>query len=208
MPSETYEKMKGSCELPAPQAILGGGFNVVLVNRPGFGKSIGPDKLGGARDRAALESFFENHPKIGKSTVGGWAYGKGTVSLAIFARSFPLEWLILGNGIYDAELASIESPDSDLKERLVKLQNQDEEAFDQRSIAWDYEGLPKKVYLYHPDSGFLVPAKQVQSFRDSLKIAEYSVELKIIPTSKGFSQGQHYQVVRRFVGNISKKSGG
>ncbi len=161
------------------QSFLSEGWNVLAVNRPGYGESTGTMDLAGPESLQAIDvavaDFHKRH--AGQKISGVWGYSTGAIAAAFFAKkNQEILWLMLGGAIYDAEQVEKSSADQWLKTQLTQLKTKDPNgAFEKRSIAWDFEGVPKTVLIYHGQNDTAVPVQQPSSFRDSLLAQEYKV---------------------------------
>lgn len=166
------------------QSFLSEGWNVLAVNRPGYGESTGTMDLAGPESLSAIEAavadFYKRHE--GHKISGVWGYSTGAIAASFFAKKNPeILWLMLGGGIYDAEQVVKSSGDQWLKTQLTQLKAKDPNgAFEKRSIAWDFEGIPKTVLIYHGQNDASVSEAQASSFRDSLLAQEYKVRLILL----------------------------
>jgi hypothetical protein len=163
------------CKTPAALAFMNQGLNVIAINRP-KGETLGDD--------IALEQVKETVDFLQKENrrlEGLWSMGEGSVLALRLARLYPWKLLIIGNGIYDLELAMKESADQSFLARVKAMPGSNDPVFvEKRSAAWDLSGLPKMVYLYHGGQNTQVSANQATQFRNSLAASEYRVELSIL----------------------------
>lgn len=171
---------QGFCRGWIAQVFLTNGLGVVGVNRPGFGKSTGKSDLGGEHSRQAIHALLRHTLKL--PYQGIWAVNSGTILASLISRQTDrFASVILGNGIYDVELAHQDTKDPKLKENIDQLvAAEGEEAYEKRSIAWDFDGLPKQVFLYHGDANEQISISQASEFRQSLAAVEFQAELLII----------------------------
>lgn len=167
------------------QAFLSRGFNVIGINRPGYGASTSDRDLGGLSSAAAIQGALvgakEKHPEFSQ-IVGYWGYGAGATAVLLHSRAQKLNnQLLLGGGIYDLEKVHKATTNPELRteiEQLVKVQGP--KAYEERSPAWDFQGLPHTLSLYHGAADTEVPVSQAQSFRDSLAAQQHQVKLRIV----------------------------
>ncbi len=168
------------------QSFLSAGYNVVTVNRPGFGASTGKQDFSGLQSMKAIKATLIDAASKSKisSITGIWGYSSGAVAAARYAKEISprgLKFLILGSGVYDLEETAETTKDGNLKDRLAQIKTQfGDDAFDSRSIAYDVEGLPKKIFLYHGKKDKAVLPSQSRDFYDSLISSEYRVSLEMI----------------------------
>lgn len=163
------------------QTFLKRGYQILAVNRPSYGETTGADDLAGPKSIAAVRAGVE----AAKSAPieGIWGYGTGTIAAAFYAKQFSpgLKWLMLGGGVYDLESIARTTKDEDLKSRIAAVKAvEGEAAFESRSIAWDFDGLPKLIGLYHAKDDVFSPSSQAHTFNDQLRVAEYKVYLNEI----------------------------
>jgi hypothetical protein len=173
------------CEGWIAQSFLSQGFDVIAVNRPGYGNSKGSPDFGGAQSIAAMEAGVKSAARIGRNlhqTAGIFGFSTGVASAALLSKKMPnLKFLILGSGVYDYEAALADTKDSYLKRDLNKIKDTGgNKAIEDRSIAYDVEGLPKTIVIYHGKQDTAVPPEQAKAFSDSLKSSEYQVTFQIL----------------------------
>ncbi len=163
------------------QTLLQAGWDVVAVNRPGFGGSTGKNDVAGPASIAAIEAGVKAATK-GRPVTGVMGYSSGVIAASFWAKKNPgPAWMILGGGIYDSELLAKSPAESELKKSLLaQAKLEGDVAWEARSIAWDLSGLPKRILIYHGKSNTVVPPSQAQSFRDSLASSEYLVTINIV----------------------------
>lgn len=180
-----YEKGK-FCDAWTAQTFLSQGYDVVAVNRPGYGKSTGSPDFSGATSLAAIAAGVKDaaaKAKLPKAVVGAWGYEGGATAAALYARKAGgLKFLVLGGGIYDYEDALKKSADSYVKKDIEALQKTGgNKAIEERSISYDVSGLPKVIAIYHGKQDTAVPPAQAKAFSDALESSgEYKVTLQII----------------------------
>lgn len=161
------------------QAFLRQGFEVYGLNLPGYGRSSGQKDFAGDQSLQALQAWHRSISEPGLAV--GWAMEEHTIALARFAKQGDMDWLIMGNGIYDAEMTLSLTQDTALKGTLQRLIEQHGEmAIEKRSIAWDFGGLAKIVTLYHGRQNQRIPLRQAKEFRDSLNASEISTDLLVL----------------------------
>jgi pimeloyl-ACP methyl ester carboxylesterase len=187
------------------QSFLQGGYSVVGINRPGYGRSSGFSDFSGPQSLEALEQGIRALPTSDdslKNHVGIWGYSSGSIAALYFAKKHAeIPRLILGAGIYDLEIVHKGTNDPGLKHEIdVVTAAAGEKAYEERSVSWDFNGLPKKVDLYHGSVDEVVPVSQATSFRNSLAAQEYEVSLQIIEKAgHQLPWLQHQQVISRLL---------
>lgn len=187
------------------QVFLTHGYGVIGVNRPGFGKSTGHDDLGGEQAIAAMAALLGDTKEL--KLYGLWAVNQATILAGRLAReSNRFSTLILGNGIYDAEIAHQDTADPKLKEQFDMLVDQEgEDAYELRSLAWDFGNLPKRIHLYHGEENEQCSIDQAREFRQSLAASQYQAELTVV-TEQGavLSEQAHLGVLAQIVARLAK----
>jgi hypothetical protein len=178
------------CEGWIAQSFLSQGFDVIAINRPGYGNTKGNPDFGGAQSIVAMEAGVKAAVKIGRNPhqpSGIFGYSTGVASAAFLAKKMPeLKFLILGSGVYDYEATLVDTKDSYLKSDLNKIKNTGgNKAIEDRSIAYDVAGLPKTIVIYHGKQDTAVSPEQAKAFSDSLESNEYKVTFQIL---EGVSQ--------------------
>ncbi len=159
----------GACQLSMFAPILADGYDVVAMNRPGFGDSVPKkDDFSGLSTIMAIDAVLSS-PDY--TIEGVWASGSAA-SAAGFAskKAKKLKWIIFANGIYDAEVFASAVTDTTYKDLIEKARKDPDDShfFEQRSIAWDIAGLPTTIAIYHARDNAVVPVKQAQDLRDVL----------------------------------------
>jgi len=182
------------------QAILQGGFDVVAVNRPGFAGSTGRSDFAGPRSIAAIEAGVKAAIAANPRTVVGvMGYSSGAIAAAFYARKVPgIAWMMLGGGIYDLEAVAKETQSEYIRKEVAAIKKAEGDlAWENRSIAYDVSGLPKRIVLYHGKNDTAVPSAQAQSFRDSLASSEYHVNLDVIDgVAHSIEWAHHRQIIQ------------
>ncbi len=182
-PPETPFLKGHVCQYPVASEFLSQGFNIVGFNRPGQGESSGKDRLGDDEALSSSLALVTHLQQKGFKIVGLWAYGEASLQGFRMARRLPLKFLLIGNGIYDWEELLKQNQGQPLGTRLRNLQSEAGEGAsfaEKRSIAWDFAGLPKEIYLYHNQGNLAVPASEASAFKNSLAAGEYKVELLVL----------------------------
>jgi pimeloyl-ACP methyl ester carboxylesterase len=167
------------------QSFLSQGFDVIAVNRPGYGKSTGNPDFSGAQSLVAMEAGVNAAMAAAKNPhkPGGiWGYSTGVTGAALLARKLGnLKFMMLGAGVYDYDLTLSSTQDSYLKKDLEKIKETGgNKAIEDRSIAYDVSGFPKNVIIYHGRQDTAVSPDQAKSFSDSLESSEYHVTFQVL----------------------------
>ena len=180
-PSDEPLTKASACQNSVAAEALSQGFNVLLLNRPGQAQSSGAELFGDAAAIQSSRKLIETKKAQGHDIQGLWAYGDGTVQAFRLAKQFPFRFLVIGDGIYDWEKTVKEAKDPNFKLKLEDLQRSGSDTFvEDRSVAWDFAGLPKQVLLYHNNKNLRVLPEQAQAFKASLAASEYKVELFLV----------------------------
>lgn len=176
------------CQGWAAQAFLNGQYQVVGINLPGYGQSTGEKDGAGLQSAQAVAAVLRGGKQFGAdkvNAVGIWGYGLNGIAAAMGSKTAKSgTWLMLGNTVYDAEVTVRDAKDPKIAAALqqrVKAEN--DAAFERRSIAWDFDGLPKRVIMYHGNTNVAVPVQQVKTFRDTIAGQEYHAELMLLENS-------------------------
>jgi predicted esterase len=155
------------------QSFLSQGFDVVAVNRPGYGQSTGEPDFAGAQSLAAVDAGVKAalaQAKNAKPLTGIWGYSTGATAAALYAKhagNFAVA--ILGGGVYDFEETLKGTQDDYLKKDIEQIKKTGgSKALEDRSIGYDVSGLPKVIAVYHGKSDATAPLAQAQAFADSL----------------------------------------
>lgn len=204
-----YE-MERFCDRPEAQAFLAQKFDVVTVNRPGFGQSTGEQDYWGAVSLAAMQAGVVAATKQGaKLPVGVWGYGTGAAAAVAFAKQpGQIHWLILGGGIYDLEAAEKQSADTKLRAEIAALRKASGElGIEERSVAYDVSGLPKRLVIYHGKLDKDAPIKQAQAFSDTLQASGYDVTFQLIDgLAHEIPASQHRKMLEVLARSVSPSS--
>lgn len=180
-----FEKGK-FCNGWVAQTFLSQSFDVITVNRPGYGASTGTPDFTGAQSLVAVPAAVADALAKGKNAkpvTGIWGYDTGATAAALVSRKLKgLKFLILGGGIYDFEEAYKVTKDSYLKKDIEAMRKTGgEKAIEDRSIAYDVSGLPHTISIYHGKQDVAVPPSQAKAFADSLESAgSYKVSFQVI----------------------------
>lgn len=173
------------CEGWIAQSFLSQGFDVVAVNRPGYGNSTGTADFTGKQSLTAMEQGVKAAVRIGHNAhqpAGIWGFSTGVTGAALLSKQITgLKFLILGSGVYDYDMTLADTKDTYLKKDLEKIKETGgNKAIEERSIAYDVSGLPKKIVIYHGKQDTAVSPEQAKSFSDSLESSEYQVTFQLI----------------------------
>jgi pimeloyl-ACP methyl ester carboxylesterase len=193
------------CDGWIAQSFLSQGFDVIAVNRPGYGNSKGSPDFSGAQSIAAMENGVKAALKVGKNPQpsGIFGFSTGVTAAAFLSKKIPdLKFLILGSGVYDYEATLAETKDSYLKKDLTKIKDSGgNKAIEDRSIAYDVGGLPKTIFVYHGKQNTAVSPEQAKAFSDSLESNEYQVTFQVL---EGVSQDIPWMHHRQILEVIAK----
>ncbi len=174
---------EGFCSSWLAQVFLREKFQVIAVNRPGYGRSTGADDFGGPHSVAAMEQAVADAQKTVPEMppiAGVWGAQSGAIAAAFFAKGKSFRTLVLGNGFYDLEVAG-KTKRVAVAERIAAVASAEGDmGIERRSIGWDVEGLPKKIFVYHGQTNDAFAADQAESFRNALATAEYKVSLQLL----------------------------
>jgi hypothetical protein len=156
------------------QTFIAQGYGVIGVNRPSYGKSTGADDLSGQQSIAAIHAALKagSYP-----VVGIWGFGTGTIAATFLAKNHPsIQWMILGGGVYDLEITHKQSNHEAFKAAVDQIKKLEGDiAYEKRSIAWDFAGIPKMIGVYHAKDDAAAPHSQANAFNDQLRASEYKV---------------------------------
>lgn len=161
------------CEGWIAQSFLSQGFDVIAVNRPGYGHSSGEVDFSGAQSLAAIDAGVkaaQAKVKNAKPLTGIWGYSTGATAAALYAKhAGTFRFAILGGGIYDFEETLKQTQDDYVKKDIEQMQKTGgNKALEDRSIGYDVGGLPKVIAIYHGKGDKTAPMSQAQAFSDSL----------------------------------------
>ena len=71
------------------------------------------------------------------------------------------------------------------------------------SVAWDLDGLPARIVLYHGELDVSFPVAQVISFKDSLASEGVKVDLFTLPkVGHSFGVKHHRRVLKVLTGKL------
>lgn len=180
-----YEDEK-FCDGWIAQTFLSQGFDVITVNRPGYGASTGKVDFAGEQSMAAMAAGLKDAVAKGKNAKpvdGLWGYSTGASAAALFAKKNPgFRYLIVGGGIYDYETALKQTTDSYLKADIEAIHKTGgDKAMEDRSIGYDVSGLPKQIAVYHGKQDTSAPLSQAKAFNDALESnGDYKVTYQVI----------------------------
>lgn len=199
--------LKEFCQRPEAQAFLSQKFDVVTVQRPGFGESTGEQDSWGASSLIAVEAGVTAAVKQGaKLPVGVWGYGTGAAAAVAFAkRPGQLRWLIVGGGVFDLEATEKQTVDRELRAEIAALRKASGDiAIEERSVAYDVIGLPKRFAIYHGKLDTVAPIKQAQAFGDTLQASGYEVTFQLLDGLPHIIPGyQHRKLLEVLVRSVS-----
>ena len=195
---------ESDCESKPSKLFYSAGYRLVYFNPPQTGGSTGPYDLGGEKELSAYRAWLSSNRD--QPVWGVWSFGRSVIGAARFSREISdAKFAIFSNGIYDLEIASRQSNDNTLKKLIKMLENTEDDAvFDERSVAWDPEGLPKQIFIYHGLKTSLVSHTQAVRFKDSLAASGYDVELHLLKDQGDYIDGEsELGVLEKIRANIS-----
>lgn len=186
------------CSHPLLQPFGFYGYSLLVVDLSNLADVTGQVSLGGVQEMGLLSGWYDQI-RASKDIRGIWAYGESVIGAARLAKKVPAQVLVVGNGIFDLEQVHHSTKDPRFKQELDVLfaQNKDD-FYDERSIAWDSEGLPKKVFIYHSEANERISSRQAKQFKDILEASGYAVDLQII------AKANHYLDERAHTAVISR----
>ncbi len=199
---------QGSCRLPLLQGFSGeSAVNLLLINRPGLGRSEGKESFGDDISVANTKSSINSILGANQRLSGIWAYGDATLLGFRLAKELQTEMLIVGDAIFDIDMTLKDSSDSLWNARLKSIEKLEGAIFaEKRSIAWDFTGLPKSVLIYHSNSNSRVPLKHAMDFKNALATAGYYSELIVVqPPLGGGDQASNVFPHERIIKNLLTK---
>lgn len=169
---------QNTCKMGLVQAFLQQDFNVIAVNRPGAGGSEGQEVMGDDTALKSVQGLIAAQIESGKVLDGLWAFEDASPLAFRLARKSAFKFLVVGNGLYDWEATLSESKDPAFVAELKELQKGQDGTFaEKRSVAWDFAGLPKTVYLYHMENDSKYPESLAEGFRAALAANQFKVQL-------------------------------
>ncbi|MBC7660296.1 MAG: hypothetical protein H7249_11370 [Chitinophagaceae bacterium] len=167
----------GACKTGLAQAFLQQDYNVIALNRPGFGQSEGKEVLGDDKTVKSVQTYLKDAQDQGKNIEALWGFEEASILAFRVAKNSKLKLLIVGNGIYEWDATVNGGKDPAYASQLKALAGTDPSFAEKRSVAWDFSGLPKSVYLYHMQNQTRYPEAQAEAFRAALAANQYSVKL-------------------------------
>ena len=167
------------------QTFLSAGYDVVAINRPGFGNSTGTPDCTGPTSVAAMTVLPTAlaSAKLPLAVTGVWGYGSGATAAALVAKQLKgLKFLIVGGGIYDYEEALRTTTDQATKADIAAIKKLGgDKAIEDRSAAYEITGLPPTIAVYHGAIDTVAPLNQAKAFADSLTSSgHYKVSYQVL----------------------------
>jgi hypothetical protein len=203
------------CDGWIAQVFMNEGYQVLTVNRPGFEKSTGIADFSGKQSVAAIhmgiQKALASTPQLGK-VVGIWGYSSGAIAASLFAKDMgrkkemtDLKFLLLGGGIYDLEETYRVTKNAYLKEEIAAIHKTGgDTALEERSVAYDVEGLTSTIFMYHGKQDSAVPHTQAQAFFDTLQSSEYKADLQILEGISHEIPTKHHMKVLQVLARSAK----
>lgn len=192
-----------SCDGPEIQSFARSGLSVVAVNWADGANSSWEFDLGGDRSLEVLSGYLDH---FGRPFVGIWAVGQGSILAARLAKNTRFQWALFGDGIYDFE-AYKESRLYSSQEQALKLleASEGDQFLEKRSIAWDFDGFPARVYLYYNSCAEQILQSQAREFKGALSASNVSVSLKAVEVvGCRLSAEDHAYVIESFLSWLSR----
>lgn len=198
--------VENACSHWLSQRWLHAGFDVLAVNRAGYGDSSGVSDLGGQLDKSSLSSLVSFVERKDRQ-VGCWGFSEAALSAISLAKVAKLDFLVLGEALYDAEQLLESEKNSVLKDKLAGyLKSEGELAIETRSVAWDFEFLPAHIVIYHSRNNPLIPFSQVEEFKSTLDGSQFDVELISLPTSLlNLNENAHKKAISESAQSLARK---
>ena len=114
--------------------------------------------------------------------TGIWGYSSGASAALFVSKTLKgLSWAIVGGGIYDLEDTSQKSQDSYIKREIEDVKaSEGPKGLEDRSVAYDVAGMPKRIIVYHGKDDTSVPMAQANSFAETLNANEYQATMQVI----------------------------
>ncbi len=186
---------KTFCSSWMAQPFLAQGFDVVGVNRPGYGASTGRPDFTGEQSMVAIPEALKN-VTMPYPITGIWGYSTGASAAGLIARKVGgFKFAILGGGLYDYhEVYRLTADDYIRKDLAVILKTAGDKGFEDRSISYELKGFPPKISIYHGKGDKSAPLAQAQAFADSLAShGEYAVSFQVIDGLSHEIPWQHHR---------------
>ena len=167
------------------QAFLSAGYDVVAINRPGFGNSSGTPDFTGPTSIAAMAvlPIALASAKLPHAVTGVWGYGSGATAAALVAKQLKgLKFLMVGGGIYDYEEALRATTDQATKADITAIKKLGgDKAIEERSVAYEITALPPSITIYHGANDSVAPLNQAKAFADALiSSGHYKVSYQLL----------------------------
>ncbi len=177
------------CGTWLPQVFLKERLGFLAVNLPSQGRSTGSSDYFGPLMQQAVTLVIKDVLQVtgGKAQVSGaFGYQETSIVAAFFSKHNPaIKTLILGSGVYDFEIYHKKMASSPQKEALNKLVAEEKDQFyEQRSIAWELDGLPGQIFIYHGKQDEVVEESQVSTFRNGMAAKEYKIKYYVLDDQK------------------------
>jgi predicted esterase len=190
------------CSSWLAQAALLEGVTPVAINRPGYGRSTGKVDFSGTQSQTAISAAIKSAREklsIGNAPQAIWGHSTGAIA-ALFAskKEQSFSFLVVGSAIFDTQETRDNAKDPFIVggiERMVTSEGA--KAHERRSIAWDAQGLPKQIFLYHGKEDQDVAYERATDFRDSLEGASYEVFFEgLEKTQHELPTELHFRILR------------
>ena len=198
------------CQTWIAQLFVQHGFNVIGSNRSGYGKSTGKKDLSGQQSIEAIKSSVKSvlqRLKKPSEIVGSWGFGSGGIAAGRVAKNFLTQkWIILGNTVYDFEQQIKNQQSKIFTPAILELKKTEgDSAVENRSLAFESIGIPKKVFLYHSRLNIEVVIDQMSQFADGLVAQQFQVKTNAVESDQQqLSDIDQYNVVKDFVLDLDK----
>jgi|GEM_PF-1351948 len=168
------------CSSWMAQSALLESITPIAINRPGYGRSNGKVDFAGTQSQTAVIAAIKSAREkltIGSAPQGIWGHSTGAIAALFSAKKEQgISYLAVGSAIFDTQETRDKAKDPFIVggiERMVTAEGS--KAHERRSIAWDAQGLPKKIFMYHGKDDQDVTYERATDFRDSLEGASYEV---------------------------------
>lgn len=208
-PPEKAFSAEGGCQESLFGPFLDANFNILAINRPGYGKSTGQEAFGDDKTLVSTtQALNDLRTKQSLEVQGLWAYGEASILGFRLAKKQNFTYLIVGDGFYDWERTLKESEDekwTHMLKEAVEIEGKD--FAEKRSIAWDFEGLPSHVYLYHSHGNKKVPERHAQDFKNALATAGHKSSFIEVTLGPGLSEPYLYtKATKQILGSMVSRT--
>jgi hypothetical protein len=205
LPAQSSQQ--GICRLASVQSILDKGFSVIVVPYPSVigeeARKDHPKDLWLAIQQILQSGQSHARAKTVEKWEGLWLSDKASVwasRIIPILKERGLQNLVIENGMFDLPSLANQSESSTVQTYLKQLRDSAALDLDDASLAFDFESLPKNVYIYHDNASKSPDLGQAKEFAASLKSSGFNANfLQLDLPKEGINEALRFQILQKIL---------